>query len=59
MHRPGTELKVYIFGTFWIQCCPSQSLYGSFNLCSELASSISHSKDWSSRWRMIVLKVAS
>lgn len=49
MHKPGTKLRVSIFDTFWIQCCPSKSLYGSMDLCSE----------WGSHWRVLVLKVAS
>lgn len=59
MHRPGTEIRVRTFGTVWIQCCPLQSLCGTLSLCSESASTISHSKHWGSHWRMLVLKVAS
>lgn len=44
------EYRVDVFDTFWIQCSFSQSWYEirgrGLNLCSELASSISHPEHW-------------
>lgn len=44
------ELRVDVFDTFWIQSSSSQSLYETrwrgLNLCSELASGISHAEHW-------------